>query len=275
MASSSYELEIKPRKGWQPVDLREVWKYRELFGILIWRDIKIRYKQTALGGLWAILQPLVAMIIFGGLFNRVAHIPSDGIPYPLFVYAALVPWTFFQNAVSLSSNSLVGSEQMIRKIYFPRVLMPMGMIGALGLDMVVSLAFMGVLIYYYHWHVSLALIWLPLFALGTFLVAAGLGLFLAAVNVQYRDVKYVVPFFTQMFFFLTPVLYPLHHMQGKLKTLLMLNPMSGMVEGFRHALIGSPISGWLVGGSFAGSMVMFLIGLYFFRRVERTFADVI
>jgi lipopolysaccharide transport system permease protein len=273
--ASTYELLIKPRKGWQPVDFREVWNYRELFGFLVWRDIKIRYKQTALGGLWALLQPLIGMFVFAGLFSRVAQIPSDGIPYSLFVYAGLVPWTFFQNAVSLSSNSLVGSEQMIRKIYFPRVLMPMGMIGALGLDMLVSLGFMGILLVYFHWHVSASLIGLPFFVFGSFLSAAGLGLFLAAVNVQYRDVKYVVPFFTQMLLFLTPVLYPLHYMRGKLKMLLMLNPMSGMVEGFRHALLGSPISWFLVWSSFAESVILFIVGLYFFRRVERTFADVI
>jgi lipopolysaccharide transport system permease protein len=186
-----------------------------------------------------------------------------------------VPWTFFQNAVSLSSNSLVGSEQMIRKIYFPRVLMPLGIIGALVLDMLVSLGFMGILIGYYHWHISSSLIWLPLFSFGSFLSAAGLGFFLAAVNVQYRDVKYVVPFFTQMLLFLTPVLYPLHYMQGKLRMLLMLNPMSGMVEGFRHALLGGPISWFLVWSSFGESVILFFVGLYFFRRVERTFADVI
>jgi lipopolysaccharide transport system permease protein len=273
--ASTYELLIKPRKGWQAVDFREIWNYRELFGFLVWRDIKIRYKQTALGGLWALLQPLIGMFVFAGLFSRVAQIATDGIPYALFVYAGLVPWTFFQNAVSLSSNSLVGSEQMIRKIYFPRVLMPMGIIGALGLDMLVSLGFMGILLAYFHWHVSATLIGLPFFVFGSFLSAAGLGLFLAAVNVQYRDVKYVVPFFTQMLLFLTPVLYPLSRMHGKLKTLLMLNPMSGMVEGFRHATLGSPVSWFLVWSSFGESVILFIVGLYFFRRVERTFADVI
>jgi lipopolysaccharide transport system permease protein len=270
--TSVFELVIKPRKGWQPVDLKEIWLYRELLGFLVWRDIKIRYKQTALGGLWAILQPLIAMVI---LFSRVTGMKGDGSPYPLFVFAGLVPWTFFANAVGLASNSLVSSEQMIRKTYFPRILIPLGMILALGLDMLIGLGFTGVLLAYYRWPVSLALVWLPLLLLGTFLAAGGFGLILAALNVQYRDVKYVVPFATQMAFFLTPVLYPVSHSSPKLKVLLALNPMSGMVEGFRHALLGSPISWAFVWTSAGFSSVVFVGGLYFFRRMERTFADVI
>jgi lipopolysaccharide transport system permease protein len=272
---SSFELIIKPRGGWQPVNVREVWTYRELLGFLVWRDVKIRYKQTALGGLWAILQPLIAMLIFGTLFNRVAHIPSNGYPYLLFVYAGLVPWTFFQNAVTLASNSLLGSEQLIRKIYFPRVLVPLGAIGALGLDMLLSLAFMGVLMLFYHWHLSVTLIWLPLFMIGSFLAAGALGLFLSALNVEYRDVKYVVPFFLQMAFFLTPVLYPMNYISGPLKVLLLINPMSGMEEGFRYALLGGPISWGLVYRSIAISVVLFMASLVLFRRMERRFADLI
>jgi lipopolysaccharide transport system permease protein len=271
--TSAFELVIKPRKGWQAIDLREIWFYRELFGFLIWRDIKIRYKQTALGGLWAILQPLIGMLIFGVLFNRIANIPGDGSPYLLFVYAGLVPWTFFSNAVGLASNSLIGSEQMIRKIYFPRLLVPMGVIGALGLDMIVSLAFMAVLMLYYHWPVSVAILWLPVFIFGSFLASAGLGLILSALNVQYRDVKYLVPFLTQMAFFLTPVLYPLHRAPAKLRIFLAFNPMSGMVEGFRYALLGSSVSWPLVWTSLGSSIFLFVAGLYFFRRMERNFAD--
>jgi lipopolysaccharide transport system permease protein len=272
---ASFELVIKPRKGWQPVDWRELWIYRELLGFLVWRDIKVRYKQTALGGMWAILQPLIAMIIFGALFGRVTGMKGDGSPYPLFVFAGLVPWTFFANAVSLASNSLVGSEQMIRKIYFPRILVPLGMIFGLGLDMLISLGFMGVLMAWYRWPASLALVWLPFLLFGIFLAAGGLGLFLSALNVQYRDVKHVVPFVIQMAFFLTPVLYPASNAPGKIKVLLVLNPMSGMVEGFRHALLGSPISGTLVWTSAGMCLLLFVAGLYFFRRMERTFADVI
>lgn len=272
---AAFQLVIRPRKGWQPVDFREIWIYRELLGFLIWRDVKIRYKQTLLGGLWAVLQPLIAMLIFGLLFNRVAGLRSGSTPYPLFTFAGLVPWTFFANAVGLASNSLVGSEQMIRKIYFPRVLVPVAMIGALGLDMLISLVMMGGLLFYYRWPVTSALLWLPLFLFGSCLVSSGLGLFLAALNVQYRDVKYAVPFFTQMMFFVTPVLYPVNLVPAKLQILLSLNPMAGMVEGFRHALLGSEISWSLVGGSFAESLLLFIAGLFFFRRLERTFADII
>lgn len=273
--TSAFELVIEPRRGWQPVDWHELWRYRELFGILIWRDIKIRYKQTALGGLWAVLQPLIAMLIFGVLLNRVVAMPSDGSPYMLFVYAGLVPWTFFANAVSLSSNSLVGNEGMIRKIYFPRVLIPLGQIFALGLDMTISLGFMGALMVYHHWPISFGLALLPVFLFGSCLVAAGLGLILATLNVYYRDVKYAVSYFIQMLFFVTPVLYPWSRVPDKFKIFLSLNPMSGIVEGFRYALLGNPVSWLLMGTSFGASVMVFIVGLFVFRRMERTFADVI
>ena len=275
MTSSAFELVIKPRRGWQPVDFREIWNYRELLGFLIWRDIKIRYKQTMLGGLWAVLQPLIAMFIFGGLVNRVAKFPSDGSPYMLFVYAGLVPWTFFSNAVSLASGSLVANSSMLSKIYFPRILLPLGAIGALGLDMTISLAVMGVLMGYYRWHVSAGLLLLPIFMVGCFLAASGLGMILATMNVRYRDVKYVVPFFMQMMFFVTPVLYPLSLVPEWLRPLLALNPMAGMIEGFRYALLGSPVPVGLMLSSFLGAAAVFVISLYFLRRMERTFADVI
>jgi lipopolysaccharide transport system permease protein len=273
--TSTFELVIRPRKGWQPVDLKEIWLYRELLGFLVWRDIKIRYKQTALGGLWAILQPLVAMLIFGALFGRVTGMKGDGSPYPLFVFSGLVPWTFFSNAVGLSSNSLIGSEQMIRKIYFPRILVPLGAIFALGLDLVISLGFMAVMMLFYHWHLTWALLWIPFLLLGTLLATSGIGLFLSALNVQYRDVKYVVPFVTQMVFFLTPVLYPMSNAPTRLKPVLILNPMAGMVEGFRHALLGSAVSWNLVLVSFGICIFAFVSGMYFFRSRERFFADLI
>ena len=274
MASTAFELTIKPRPGWQPVDFRELWLYRELLGFLVWRDVKVRYKQTALGGLWAILQPLIGMIVFGAIFTKVAPIHTDG-PYPLFVFAGLVPWTFFANSVALSSNSLVGSEHMIRKTYFPRVFVPFAVIVALGLDMLISFAFMGILLAYYHWQVTATLLWLPFFVFTCVLGCGGLGLILSALNVRYRDVKYVVPFFTQMAFFITPVIYPLQYVPEKYKILLGLNPMTGIVEGFRHALLGSPVSWACVWTSTAASVLLFVAGLFFFRRMERTFADVI
>ena len=273
--TSAVEIVIKPRKGWQPVEWGEIWHHRELLGFLTWRDIKIRYKQTALGGIWAILQPLIAMVIFGALFSRVTGMKGDGTPYPLFVFAGLIPWTFFANAIGLASNSLVGSEQMIRKIYFPRVLVPLGGICALTLDLGISLGFMGILIIYYHWHLTLAALWIPILVSLTLLATCGLGLFLAALNVQYRDVKYVVPFATQMAFFLTPVLYPASHAPLKVQPFLALNPMSGIVEGFRHALLGSPFQPQLMLSSAIVSVFLFAGGLYAFRRLERTFADLI
>lgn len=272
---AAFELVIKPRKGWQPIDLRELWVYRELLGFFIWRDVMIRYKQTVLGGLWALLQPLIGMLIFGVVFNRVANFKSEGAPYSLFIFAGLVPWTFFTNAVGLASNSLVGNENMIRKIYFPRVLIPLGMIGALGLDMLIGLGFTGCLMLYYHWPFSTNLIWLLPCILGTFLTASGLGLILSALNVKYRDVKYVVPFFTQMALFLTPVIYPIAYIPAKFRMLLGLNPMAGMVEGFHYAVLGGQIYWPLVWLAFAESIVLFVVALFFFRRVERTFADVI
>lgn len=272
---ASFEIVLEPRGGWAPIDLREIWRYRELLSILVWRDITVRYKQTLLGGTWAIIQPLVGMLIFGLLFARVASMRGDGSPYPLFVFAGLVPWTFFANAIGLASNSLLGSEQMIRKVYFPRILIPFGVILALILDMAISLAFMGGLLLYYRRPVTVNILLLPVFVIGSILAVSGLGLILAALNVRYRDVKYVVPFFTQMVFFLTPVLYPLSSVPAGLRPWMQLNPMAGMVEGFRATLLGSPISWPVVWMSVGASAGLFVAGLFYFRRLERNFADVI
>lgn len=273
--ASTYELVIQPRKGWRSIDFGELWAYRELLGFMIWRDIKVRYKQTALGGLWAILQPLVGMVVFGVLFQRVAAIPSDGSPYPLFVFTGLVLWTFFSNGLTLSSNSLVACENMIRKIYFPRILVPLGQVLALLLDLLIGLACLAGLMLYYRWPVSLKLLWVPFFVLGSCLVTAGFGFMLSSLYVRFRDVKYAVPFFTQMLLFLTPVLYPMDHVPGNLRFLLSANPMAGMVEGFRYAFLGGPLSWGLVAISFAEAVASFAVGIFFLRRMETTFADVI
>jgi lipopolysaccharide transport system permease protein len=272
---STYELVIEPRKGWQPVDLHEVWEYRELLGFLVWRDIKLRYKQTALGGLWAILQPLIGMLVFGVLFSRVAGVTSDGPPYPLFVFAGLTVWGFFQNGVTLASNSLVGSEEMIRRIYFPRVIVPLAQILAMLLDLAISLIFLAGLMLYYRFPLTWNVMLLPFFLLGSCMATAGFGFILSTLNVRYRDVKYALPFFTQMLMFITPVLYPISHVPSGLRIFLSLNPMSGMVEGFRHALLGSPLSWNLVAMSFITTIVMFVAGLFFVRRMEISFADVV
>lgn len=271
----THELVIGPRKGWQPVDVREMWEYRELLGFLVWRDIKVRYKQTLLGGMWAILQPLIGMIVFSVIFTRVAPMPSDGIPYPLFVFTGLTIWTFFQNGVSLSSNSLVDNKETIRKIYFPRILVPLGQILAMGFDLSISMILVFCIMLYYRWPLSSRLAWLPLFLLGSCLATGGFGFVLSALNVRYRDVKYALPFFIQTLLFATPVLYPMSRFPARFRLLLSLNPMSGMVEGFRYALLGGSLSWHLVGVSFASGIVMFIAGLFYIRRMENTFADVI
>lgn len=273
--ASTFELILKPRKGWQPIDFKEIYLYRELFGFLVWRDIKIRYKQTVLGGLWAILQPLMAVVVFTVFFNRLAGIQSDGPPYPLFAYAGLVAWTFFSNAVTTSSNSLIGNQQLISKIYFPRIFIPLGSIGALLVDMFVGVILMGGLMIIYDWPLTAKLVWLPVFILGAFLAASGLGLILSAMNVHFRDIKYAVPFFIQMGIFVTPVIYPVRYIPPEYHLLLALNPMSGMVTGFRYSLLGSAARWDLIAVSFLVSVVLFVTGLFIFRRMERRFADVI
>jgi lipopolysaccharide transport system permease protein len=271
----SFELVIRPRRGWQPIDFREVALYRELLGFLVWRDIKIRYRQTVLGGLWAVLQPLIAMLIFTFVFNRMAGVKSDGPPYPLFAFAGLSAWTFFSNSVSQSSNSLVGNQQLVSKVYFPRIFIPLGAVGALLLDLVFSLVLFAALMVYYRWPVSANIVLLPLFILGAILFASGAGLILSALNVTFRDVKYAVPFLVQMGLFVTPVIYPMRYIPHRLQLVIGLNPMAGVVVGFRHALLGSPASWSLMGTSLAMSIICFVSGLYIFRRMESRFADVI
>jgi lipopolysaccharide transport system permease protein len=271
----SMELLIEPHKGWQPIDLREIYRSRELFRFLIWRDIKIRYKQTLLGGLWAVFQPLMAMLVFTLFFNRLAGIQTDGPPYPLFAFSGLVLWTFFANSVSMSSNSLVGNQVLVSKIYFPRIFIPLASIGALILDLAIGLLLLFGLMIYYRWPVVLGSLLIPVYILGTLLAASGLGLILSALNVHFRDVKYAVPFFIQMGLFVSPVIYPLRYIPARFRLLLGLNPMSGMIVGFRHSLLGGLTDWALVAVSLVTSIFLFLAGLFIFRRMERRFADII
>ncbi len=272
---SSFEVTIRPRTGWQPVDWREIFQYRELLAFLVWRDIKIRYRQTLLGGLWAVLQPLIAMLILTFIFHRLAGVSSDGPPYPLFAFAGLAPWTFFSTAVSQSSNSLVSNQALISKVYFPRVFIPLGAIGALLLDLSLSLGLLVLLMFYYRWPVSAKLLWLPVFILAAVLAASGTGLILSAFNVSFRDVKYAVPFLIQMGIFVTPVIYPIRYIPGHWRILMGLNPMAGVVLGFRYALLGSASPWPIMGLSLTVSLVIFVVGLLIFRRMERRFADII
>ena len=274
--NDSFELILKPSSGWQPINLREIWLYRELFAFLIWRDIKIRYRQTALGALWAILQPLLAMLIFTVFFNRIGGVAKDiAVPYPLFSFCGVLAWTFFANSITASSNSLIGNRQLIAKIYFPRIFIPLGAIGALVVDLFWSIAIAICLLIYYKWGFFSQILLLPVFIFVTFIAASGVGLFFSGLNVQFRDVKYVVPFFVQMGLFVTPVIYPLEYIPERYRLLLGLNPMAGMVDGFRYSLLGTPAHWNVILLSTTVSIVIFVSGLFVFKRLERRFADII
>ena len=273
--NGTYELVIKPRRGWQPVDWREVLHHRELLGFLVWRDVKIRYRQTLLGGLWAVLQPLLAMLIFTFVFNRLAGVRSDGPPYPLFVFAGLAPWVFFSNAVSASSNSLLANQHLVAKIYFPRLFIPIGSVLALLIDLGFSLLLLFALMIKYHWALTSHVLLLPVFVVAALLSASGLGLMCSALNVSFRDIKYAVPFLIQMGLFVTPVIYPVGYLPARLRPILALNPMTGVIAGFRSCLLGTPMEMNVIGLSLVVSVVLFVMGLLIFRRMERRFADVI
>src|SRR6266480_3357461 len=232
-------LRIAPSKGWVSLKLHELWEYRELLYFLIWRDIKVRYKQTALGATWAIIQPFFTMVVFSLFFGRLAKVPSDGIPYPLFSFAALVPWTFFANGLTQSSNSLVGSANLITKVYFPRLTIPIASVLSGIVDFVLAFIVLVGMMLYYRMMPTLNVLWLPLFLLLALVASLGVGLWLSALNVKYRDVRYVVPFITQFWLFVTPIAYPSSLLPEPWRTIYGLNPMVGVVEGFRWALLGT------------------------------------
>jgi lipopolysaccharide transport system permease protein len=273
---------IEPSRGWTSLRLRDVWEYRELLYFLVWRDVKVRYKQTALGAAWAILQPLMTMVVFTIFFGKLAGVGSDGLPYPIFSYAALLPWTFFAQGLSQSSDSLVGSANLVRKVYFPRLVIPGASVLAGVVDFAIAFVVLfGLMAYYGIWPSS-AVVFLPLFLLLAFATALGVGMWLAALNVQYRDVKYVVPFFIQLWLFVTPVIYPASRVTTKLAELGLptwiygLNPMAGVVEGFRWSLLGvGTRPGPVILASAVVTTVLLLSGAFYFRRMERTFADVV
>ena len=269
-------LLICPSRGWAALDLADLWQYRELIYFLTWRDIKVRYKQTVLGGAWAILQPFLTMVVFSVIFGRLAGIPSDGLPYPIFAYCALLPWQLFAHALTESSNSLVANERLITKVYFPRLVIPISAVLAGLLDFLVAFVVLIGMMMYYHIQPTAAVWTVPLFLLLAVGAALGVGLWLSALNVQYRDVRYTIPFLTQFWLFLTPVAYPSTLVPVSWRALYGLNPMAGVVEGFRWALLGKTEGpGALLAVSVAITIVILVGGLYYFRRMEKTFADVV
>ena len=269
-------IHIEPSKGWISLNLRDIWEYRELLGIFIWRDLKVRYRQTVVGVLWAIIQPFLTMVIFSIFFGGLAHVPSDEIPYPIFSYAALVPWTFFANSINQASNSLVNSADMIKKIYFPRLTMPMAAVLGGLVDFVLAFIILVGMMFYYGFAPTINVLWLPVFLLLSMMTALGVSLWLSAMNVQFRDVRYMVPFITQVWLFATPVAYPSSLLSEPWRTLYGLNPMVGVVEGFRWALLGTNTApGAAVVVSFVVAFILLISGAYYFRRLEKTFADVI
>jgi lipopolysaccharide transport system permease protein len=266
---------LEPRHGWRQLGLGEIWGHRELLYFFIWRDLKVRYKQTIFGAAWAVMQPVALMAVFSVSIGRIAGVGPTGVPYPLFVFAGLIPWTLFSSSLTGASNSLVGGEAIITKVYFPRLLLPFASVGSFVLDFVISLGALAVLMAYYGVAPSIAIVWLPALTLMAVVSALGVGTFLSAVNVRYRDVKYVVPFLVQLWMFGSPVVYTSTLIPAQYHALYALNPMTGVVEGFRWALIGGPRPDELILVSAVASLVVLLGALVYFRRVERTFADVI
>ena len=266
---------IEPAKGWRALNFRELWAYRELFLVLVQRDIKVRYKQTVLGVVWAVLQPVLTMLIFTVIFGGLAKIPSDGYPYAIFVFAALLPWTFFANAVSTSSISLVNSANMVSKVYFPRIIIPLASIGGGLIDLMISTVVLLSLMVWYGVGWSANLLLAPVLLLGVIFIALGVGTLLSALTVAYRDFRFVVPFLVQIWMYATPVVYPASLVPEKWQWVMFLNPMAGVIEAFRSAFLGRPFDLPSIGISLAVAVVIFIWGIAYFERVERRFADII
>lgn len=267
---------IEPGSFWVALDLRGLWAYRELLYFLTWRDVKVRYKQTVLGVAWAIIQPLLTMLIFTLLFGRLAGIKSDGVPYPIFAYAGLLIWTFFANAVTNSGNSLVGSANLITKIYFPRMIIPGAAVSAGLIDLALAFLVQIGLMIYYGIGFSPRILMVPVLIILTTLLAMGVGMWLSALNVKYRDVRYAIPFLIQLWMFTSPIIYPQSMVQGKLRYVLMINPVTGIIENFRVALFGHSNFHWgSLGISATITLLLLVYSAYSFRRMERGFADIV
>ena len=270
------EILIEPSRGWQALGLKELWEFRELFYFLAWRDIKVRYKQTALGASWAILQPLLSMLIFTLIFGILAKIPSDGLPYPLFVYSALLPWQLFVYALTQSSNSLIENARLISKVYFPRLVVPLASVVAGVVDFFIAFSILILLMFYYGVVPTWGVLALPFFLILALGAAMSVGLWMSALNVKYRDVRYTVPFLAQAWMFATPIVYPSSMIPEAWRWLYGLNPMAGVVEGFRWALLGTEILHLpLILVSATGVVISLGGGLYYFKRMEKMFADLV
>jgi homopolymeric O-antigen transport system permease protein len=269
-------VRVQPTRGWSALRLRDLWEYRELVYFLTWRDVKVRYKQTVLGAAWAILQPLLTMVIFSLFFGKLGHIPSDGVPYPLFCLAGLVPWTFFSNGLTQASNSLVGNANLITKVYFPRLIAPLATILSGVIDVVLACGLLVVMMAYYHVAPAVQILWLPFALTLVVVIALGTGLWLSAMNVQFRDVRYAVPFLAQLWLFATPIAYPSSLLKQPWRTVYAINPMVGAVEAFRWAVLKPAVApAPQVAVSTLVALVILVTGALYFRRMERTFADIV
>jgi len=267
---------IKPKKGWQLIDFKELRAYRDLFYFLVLRDIKVRYKQTVLGGLWAIIQPFFMMVVFTLFFGNLAKVPSEGVPYPIFNYTAMVAWTYFANTTTFSGNSLVQNTALISKVYFPRMMVPLAPVLAFLLDFAIAFVILIGMMLYYGIHPTVMTLFLPLLVILMMLTASGVGMLLAALNANYRDIRYTLQFLVQFWMFASPVVYPVSMLPEKYHLIYAINPMAGVIEGFRSALLGTtafPTQMLLV--STLTSIIIFIIGALYFRQTERYFADVI
>ena len=269
-------VRIKARRGWFALDLGELWAYRELLYFFVWRDIKVRYKQTVIGAAWAVLQPVLTMIVLSLFFGKLAKIPSQGLPYPIFYYCALLPWMYFSTAMQAATSIVVDQQRVITKIYFPRVVLPIAAVVSGLLDFAISFAVFLVMMVYYRIVPTSAVLWLPAFTLLAILTALGVGLWLSALNALYRDVKYVVPFLVQFWMFASPVAYPSSLVPAKWRLLYGLNPMAGVIEGFRWALTGhGQPPGIMLAASSAAVVLLVFSGLVYYHAVEGTMADVV
>jgi lipopolysaccharide transport system permease protein len=267
---------IEPPRRWGVLDVGELWRYRELFYFLVWRDLKVRYKQTVIGGAWAVLQPLVTMVVFSIVFARLLNVPSEGIPYPVFSYAALLPWTFFAGAVARAGNSLIADPNLLSKVYFPRISLPLAAVSSVLVDFAVAFVILLGLMAYYGIVPGVAVLALPLFVLLAFVTTAGVGLWLSSLNVKYRDINYVIPLLVQFWLFLTPVAYPTTLVPDAWRFVYSLNPMVGVVDGFRWALLNTgrvEVETMLV--SAVAAIFLCAGGVLYFRRTEHEFADVV